>query len=55
MHGEGACVAGGVHGGGHVWQGVYMVGGMHAGGTATQVDGTHPTGMHSCHEILIKN
>ena len=61
MHGkwghawQGACVAGGVHGGGHVWQGVYMVGGMHAGGTATQVDGTHPTGMHSCHEILIKN
>ena len=62
-----ACVAGGVHdGGGHVWQGgmhsmgtctvgACMSEGMHAGGTATQVDGTHPTGMHSCHEILIKN
>ena len=64
---QGACVAGGVHdGGGHVWEGTCIAwghaqwghachGGMHAGGTATQVDGTHPTGMHSCHEILIKN
>ena len=35
---------GGTHGrgGGHVWQG-----GMHAGEMATEVCGTHPTGMHS--------
>ena len=51
---------GGVHGNGQVWQkGVCMVGGMHssghawwgacmAGKTATAVDSTHPTGMHSC-------
>ena len=30
-------------GGGHVWQG-----GCVTGETATAVDGTHPTGMHSC-------
>ena len=28
MPGEGACMAGGVHGRGHVWQGVCMAGGM---------------------------
>ena len=38
----------------HVWQGVCMAGGMHgrmacmAEEMATAVDGTHPTGMHSC-------
>ena len=48
------CVAGGVCvAGGHVWQGVCMAGGMcgrgacAAGKTATAVDSTHPTGMHS--------
>ena len=34
----GACVAGGMHG-----RGVCM-----AGETATEPNGTHPTGMHSC-------
>ena len=29
---RGVCVAGGVHGGGHVWWGACMVGGMHGGG-----------------------
>ena len=29
MHGRGACVVGGVCGGGHVWKGVCMVGGVH--------------------------
>ena len=29
----------GMHGGGHAWQG---------GQTATEADGMHPTGMHSC-------
>ena len=44
MHGErgGACVAkGGMHGG--------VGGACVAGEMATAVDGTHPTGMHSCH------
>ena len=36
----GACVAG-------VWQGECMVGACMAGETATAVDCTHPTGMHS--------
>ena len=47
---EGACVAWGLCGleshvwqRGHAWQGACM-----AGETATTVDGTHPTGMHSC-------
>ena len=41
----GACVAGGacVVGG---WQGACVA--CVAGETATAVDGTHPTGMHSC-------
>ena len=59
--GEGACMAGGVHGGGHMWQGgirgrgACVAGGMCgrgacvAGETATEADGTHPTGMHSCY------
>ena len=48
--GEGTCVAGGVHGGGHAWQGVCMaVGACVAGGTATAADSMHPTGMHSCY------
>ena len=53
MHGRsmnvGACMAGGmhmvggVHSGGYVWHGSFV-----AGETATESDGTHPTGMHSC-------
>ena len=58
MAGRGPCVAGG-----HALQGVCMTAGMHGGGmcggvicgggcaageTATAVDSTHPTGMHSC-------
>ena len=56
---RGACIVGGMHSRGHVWQG-----GMHgrevcaasgacmargacvAGETATATDGTHPAGMH---------
>ena len=53
-------MAGGVCGGGHVWQGMCMAGGAcmaggcawqgacMAGEIATAADGTHPTGMHSC-------
>ena len=40
---EVACMAGGMHGRGHMWQE-----GVHAGEMATEVGGTHPTGMHSC-------
>ena len=50
----GACIVGGMHGRGYAWQGACMAGGMcggwgvcMAGETATAVDGTHPTGMHS--------
>ena len=49
MHG------GGMHGGGHAWQGMCMAeGGLcMAGGhawqeTVTVAGGTHPAGMHSC-------
>ena len=57
--GEGACMVGrhawqgGVHGRGYAWQGdicgrgVWRGASM-AGEIATAVDGTHPTGMHSC-------
>ena len=54
MHGGGAHVMGGMHGRGVCGRGACMAGGMHGGGacmagdTATAVDGTHPTGMHSC-------
>ena len=41
VHDKRACVAGGVHGGG---------GTCVAGETATEADGTHPTGMHSCYQ-----
>ena len=41
---QGACVAGG-----HAWQGE---GACVSGETATAVDGTHPTGMHSCSWII---
>ena len=42
--GRGACVVGGMRGGGmHGWEGGCM-----ARETATAADGTHPTGMHSC-------
>ena len=63
MCGRGACMVG-AHawqGGGCVWQGGMHGRGMHAwqggmhgrgacmaGDMATAVDGTHPTGMHSC-------
>ena len=41
-------------GGGHVWQrGSCMVGGMCEGETATEVGGTHPTGIHSCSSKLL--
>ena len=60
MCGRGVCVAGGMHGGGmhgrrgHGKGGMHGRGGIHgrgectAGEMATGVDGTHPTGMHSC-------
>ena len=41
---QGACMAGGMYGGGHAWQGVCMAGEM-----ATAADGTSPTGLHSCY------
>ena len=45
MHGKGD-----MHGRGHAWQGSVHGGGgaCAAGETATVVDGTHPTGKHSC-------
>ena len=58
MHGRGTCMAGGVHGGGgvhgrgHVWQGVCMAGGMSDRGCAWQGaymargGGMHGGGMH---------
>ena len=55
MHGRGGMVGRGwgmhgrgMHGGGHVWQGATWPGCMHGRETATAVDGTHPTGIHSC-------
>ena len=50
LHGGGRGVwQGGMHGGGHAWQGVCMVeGACMAGETAIAVGSTHPTGMHSC-------
>ena len=51
MCGRGACMVGGCawQRGWHAWQGVCVVGGSCvAGETATEADGTHPTGMHSC-------
>ena len=50
MHGMGVCMATGwaCMAGGHVWQEACM-----AGETATAMDGTHPTGMHSCSNIII--
>ena len=66
MHSRGGVHGRGMHGWGFTWQGVYMVGGeacmagecawkgaCMAGQTATAVDGTHPTGMHSCNGLLI--
>ena len=49
---DGVCVAGGHawRGGGHVWQGEACM----AGEMATAVDGTHPTGMHSCRSCRCK-
>ena len=48
--GGGTCVAKGscVVKGGCGKGGASMAGGMRAGEMATEVDGTHPTGMHSC-------
>ena len=54
MHGQavcvaGACLVGGKHGRGHVWQGDVCGRRMSvAGKTATTADGTHTTVMHSC-------
>ena len=44
-------MAGGVHGLGHTWQGHAWQWACMARDmlTATEVDGTHPTGMHSCY------
>ena len=53
--GGGAMCGGGVHGRGlcmgqgHVWRGHALWGTCVAGETATAAEGTHPTGMHSCH------
>ena len=45
VHGSGVYMAGGIHGRG----GVCVAGGAcMAGETVTAVDGTYPTGMHSC-------
>ena len=45
----GACMAGSVHGGGVHSRGLVWLGGCCVTGeTTTAVDGTHPTGMHSC-------
>ena len=46
--GRGACVAGGMHGRGHAWQGACM-----AGETGNEAGNKHPTGMHSCLTIEI--
>ena len=43
----GACVAGGVHARGHVWQRGACV----AGEVATAAGATHHTGMHSCYQV----
>ena len=62
---RGASVPGGMHGGGG-W-GACVVGGggvcgrggmcgrgaCMAGETATAADGTHPTGMHSCYQLIM--
>ena len=61
IHGRGCawqevCMAGGMHGwgmcgGGHAWQGgmcAWWGGACMARETATAMDGTHPTEMHSC-------
>ena len=56
LSGRGTCMAGGVCGKGACMAGGMCGGGMHGGGggacvageMATAVDGTHPTGMHSC-------
>ena len=45
----GVCMARGMHGRGHAWQGgMHGKGGGVVGEMATAADGTHPTGMHSC-------
>ena len=53
MHGRGHAWQGGIHGGEHVWWGACMAGrgSCVAGEMATAVDGTHPTGMHSCFSL----
>ena len=61
---QGACMVGGMHGGGcvaggHAWQEACMTGGVCmtgegacvAGEMATAAGGTHPTGMHSSFTI----
>ena len=55
VHGGEACMVTGMHGG----EGACMAGsicggkGMHAGQAASEADGTHLTGMHSCDKIVI--
>ena len=51
VRGRGACVVGACTTRGRAWQGACMAGGTCvAGETATEADGTHPTGMHSCYQ-----
>ena len=50
VHWRGVCIAGGVYGGGHAWQGTEgcaWQGACVAGGMAIAAGGTHTTGMHS--------
>ena len=59
IHDRGGCTLQGVHGrgcmAGGTWQGVCMVwggGACIAGETATELGGTHLTGMHSCYNFV---
>ena len=45
MHGGGSSMVGGVHGG-HAWQGACIVGGMHGGGHVWQGQCAWQGGMH---------
>ena len=52
---QGVCMAGGTCGRGHAWQGRMRVeGACMTGETAIAVDGTHPTGMHSCFAFFVE-
>ena len=47
-HGSGVCMAGGIHGRVHVWQGGSCMAGGPCVAYSQWAGGTHPTGMHSC-------